>query len=60
MRGSAIGIVKASKSNAFPVGSFAVANVGWRELAVAKASDLQKADIPNNGRLTDVLGVLGS
>jgi NADPH-dependent curcumin reductase CurA len=59
MRGSTIGIIKASKSDAFAVGSFAVGYIGWRELAVVKATQLQPANIPTNGKLTDLLGVLG-
>jgi NADPH-dependent curcumin reductase CurA len=59
MRGSTIGIIKASKSDAFSVGSFAVGYIGWRELAVVKATQLQPANVPANGKLTDLLGVLG-
>ena len=60
MRGAAIGIVKASKASDCPVGTVAVGYVGWRELAVVKANQLQKAEIPANGKLTDLLGVLGT
>jgi hypothetical protein len=59
MRGAAIGIVKASKSKDCPVGTVGVGYVGWTDLAVLKASQLQKAEIPANGKLTDLLGVLG-
>ena len=59
MRGAAIGIVKASKSTDFPVGSYATGSLGWTELATMHSKDLQKMDIPKNGRLTDALGVLG-
>ncbi|KAI4129578.1 MAG: hypothetical protein LQ338_002152 [Usnochroma carphineum] len=59
MRGVAIGIVKASNSNAFPVGSYATGTVGWTELAVVNGKHLEKVDIPKNGRVTDALGVLG-
>lgn len=59
MRGSVVGVVKASKSKDFPVGTYATAMVGWTELAVVKEKDLEKVEIPENGRPTDVLGVLG-
>lgn len=59
MRGAAIGIIKASKSDTFPVGSYATGTVGWTEFAVVNEKDLQKTDIPKNGKVTDALGVLG-
>ncbi|KAI4172527.1 MAG: hypothetical protein LQ346_008591 [Caloplaca aetnensis] len=59
MRGAAIGVVKASKSDAFPVGSYATGIVGWTELAIVNSKQLEKVDIPENGRVTDALGVLG-
>ena len=59
MRGTAVGIVRASKSDAFAVGSFATGSLGWTELAIAKDKDLQKVDVPQNGSVTDALGVLG-
>ena len=59
MRGGCIGIVEASNSAAFPVGSYAEGTTGWTELAIAKAKHLTKVDIPQNGKTTDALGVLG-
>lgn len=59
MRGVAVGIVKASKSKDFPVGTYAVAPSGWSELAVLKDKHLEKVEIPANGKTTDTLGVLG-
>lgn len=59
MRGAAVGVVKASKSDAFPVGSYATGTVGWTELAVMPSKQLEKVDIPRNGKITDALGVLG-
>jgi len=59
MRGSAICIVKASKSSKLPVGTYAIGNVGWTELAIMPEKELEKVEIPRNGRVTDVLGVLG-
>ena len=59
MRGQVIGIVRASKSIKFPVGSIAAGTVGWTELAVAKEKHLEKVVLPKNGRLTDALSVLG-
>ncbi|KAL8726870.1 MAG: hypothetical protein Q9166_006422 [cf. Caloplaca sp. 2 TL-2023] len=60
MRGAAIGVIKASKSNDFSVGSYALGTVGWTEYAITSANHLQKIDIPDNGILTDALGVLGT
>jgi NADPH-dependent curcumin reductase CurA len=59
MRGSAIGVVKASKSAKFPVGSYAIANIGWTELAIANEKTLENIEVPKNGKVTDALGVLG-
>ncbi|KAL8991095.1 MAG: hypothetical protein Q9177_000406 [Variospora cf. flavescens] len=59
MRGIAVGIVKASKSDAFPVGSYAIGTVGWTEFAIMNSKQLEKVDIPHNGKITDALGVLG-
>ena len=59
MRGACIGIIKASKSPAFPTGSYAMGTVGWTEYAIVHSKTLQKVDIPKNGKLTDCLGVLG-
>ena len=59
MRGSAIGVVKASRSKSFPVGTLAVGHAGWTELAILREKDLEKIEIPANGRITDALGVLG-
>lgn len=60
MRGQAIGIIRASKSSSFPVGSYALGMVGWTEYAIVKAKHLEKFDIPRNGKITDALGVLGT
>jgi NADPH-dependent curcumin reductase CurA len=59
MRGQTIGVIKASKAPAFPVGTIAVGTTGWSELAVAKAKHLEKANLPKNARITDALSVLG-
>ncbi len=59
MRGFAIGSVKASKSKKYPVGSLAAGTVGWTELAVVKEKDLEKVEVPRNGKVTDAMGVLG-
>jgi len=59
MRGITIGVVKASKSKTFPVGSHAIGSVGWTEIAVVKDKQLERIDIPSNGKLTDFLGILG-
>jgi hypothetical protein len=59
MRGVCIGKVKASKSSSFPVGSYAMGSVGWTEIAVVPEKQLEKVEIPDNGQVTDALGVLG-
>ncbi|KAL9576372.1 MAG: hypothetical protein Q9212_007156 [Teloschistes hypoglaucus] len=59
MRGFAIGLIKASKSSSFPVGSYATGRAGWTEYAIADEKDLEKTDVPSNGKVTDTLGVLG-
>ncbi|KAF2665739.1 NADP-dependent leukotriene B4 12-hydroxydehydrogenase [Microthyrium microscopicum] len=59
MRGGAVGIVRASKSAKFPVGTYATGTVGWTELAVVKEKELEKTEIVKNGKVTDALGVLG-
>ncbi|KAF2810856.1 NAD(P)-binding protein [Mytilinidion resinicola] len=59
MRGLAAGVVTASKSEKFPVGTTATGTVGWTEVAVVNEKALEKVEIPRNGKLTDSLGVLG-
>jgi len=61
MRGSVIGKVIASKAQAYPVGIYATSHsAGWTELAVLKEKELEKVDVPRNGRVTDTMGVLGT
>jgi NADPH-dependent curcumin reductase CurA len=59
MRGSAVGVITASKSKSFPIGSYAYGQPGWTELAIVKEKHLEKIDVPHNGKVTDILGVLG-
>ena len=59
MRGSTVGIVKASKSPKFKVGDYAVGMTGWTEIAVVKDKEISKMNLPANGRATDALSVLG-
>ncbi|KAF2682408.1 NADP-dependent leukotriene B4 12-hydroxydehydrogenase [Lentithecium fluviatile CBS 122367] len=59
MRGVGIGIVKASKSSAFHVGTFASGMCGWAEYAVVPEKALQALDLPRGTVPTDALGVLG-
>jgi NADPH-dependent curcumin reductase CurA len=59
MRGIGIGIVKASKADKFPVGTFVSAMCGWAEYAVVGGDQLQSLDLPNGAVPTDSLGVLG-
>jgi NADPH-dependent curcumin reductase CurA len=60
MRGAAIGQVLESKSSKFPAGTYATASVGWTELAVVKEKNLERVDVPDGGKVTDALGVLGT
>lgn len=60
MRGQIIGRVVASKSAGFPVGALAMATAGWTELAVVKEADLTPVEVPEGGRITDAMGVLGT
>jgi NADPH-dependent curcumin reductase CurA len=59
MRGIAVGRVLESKSSKFPVGTYATAGVGWTELAIVKEKNLERVDVPEGGKVTDTLGVLG-
>lgn len=61
MRGAVIARVVASKSSKYEVGCHLYASCGWREEAVVEDEDgdVQKLHVPEGGRLTDALGVLG-
>lgn len=59
MRGSAVGRVIASKSKQYPKGAIAVGYAGWTELAVLNESELERIDLPRNGKPSDALSVLG-
>ncbi|KAI4183711.1 MAG: hypothetical protein L6R41_005243 [Letrouitia leprolyta] len=59
MRGVSVGIITASKSPTYPIRTHVVASAGWTEYAILQEKDLQKVEIPKNGRVTDALGVLG-
>jgi NADPH-dependent curcumin reductase CurA len=61
MRGAAICKVIASKSASYSVGTYVYANIGWTELAILPDNEqgLRAIEIPENGQLTDALGVLG-
>ncbi|KAF2726869.1 NADP-dependent leukotriene B4 12-hydroxydehydrogenase [Polyplosphaeria fusca] len=59
MRGYGIGVVKASKSSKFPIGSYASGNCGWAEYAVIKEKQLESFNLPQGAQVTDVLSVLG-
>ncbi|KAJ5425956.1 hypothetical protein N7465_001026 [Penicillium sp. CMV-2018d] len=61
MRGHALGRVTASRSQKFPVGSYAVGIVGWTEQAIVNESSLNAVPAPDpadGGRLTDYMSVL--
>lgn len=61
MRGAAICKVLASKSSSYSVGTYVNANIGWTELAILPDNEagLKAISVPENGQLTDALGVLG-
>ncbi|KAH9878833.1 hypothetical protein J1614_002267 [Plenodomus biglobosus] len=59
MRGSGIGLIVASKSATFPVGSYATGMCGWSEYTVLHEKHLEKLDLPHGAVPTDALGVLG-
>lgn len=62
MRGHALGRVTASRSQKFPVGSYAIGIVGWTEQAIVNENSLDAVPAPdpaNGGRLTDHMSVLG-
>ncbi|KAF2009797.1 NADP-dependent leukotriene B4 12-hydroxydehydrogenase [Aaosphaeria arxii CBS 175.79] len=60
MRGYGIGIVKASKSEKFPVGTYVSGMCGWTEYAILPEKGLEKLDLPQGAVPTDTLGVLGA
>lgn len=59
MRGSGIGLIVASKSKKFPVGTYASGMCGWSEYAVLQEKDVELLDLPNGAVPTDALGCLG-
>ncbi|OAL07175.1 NAD(P)-binding protein [Phaeosphaeriaceae sp. SRC1lsM3a] len=59
MRGSGIGLIVASKSSKFPVGTYATGMCGWAEYAVLKEKHVEPLDLPEGAVPTDALGVIG-
>lgn len=59
MRGTGIGLIVASKSAQFPVGTYATGMCGWSEYTVFKEKHVEKLEVPAGAALTDALGVLG-
>ncbi|KAH7068497.1 hypothetical protein FB567DRAFT_541187 [Paraphoma chrysanthemicola] len=59
MRGSGIGLIVASKSSKFPVGTYATGFCGWSEYAVLKEKLVEPLDLPKGAVPTDALSVLG-
>lgn len=59
MRGAVIGKVVVTKSSKLSVGEHVNSNSGWAEVAIVKEKELQKLEVPANGKVTDGLGVLG-
>jgi NADPH-dependent curcumin reductase CurA len=59
MRGSGIGLIVASRSKQFPVGSYASGMCGWSEYTVLKEKFVEPLDLPSGAVPTDALGCLG-
>lgn len=59
MRGTGVGLIVASKSAKFPVGTYATGMCGWTEYAVLKEKFVERLDLPEGAVPTDALGVLG-
>ncbi|OAL45435.1 NAD(P)-binding protein [Pyrenochaeta sp. DS3sAY3a] len=59
MRGNGIGLVIASKSKKYPVGTYALSMCGWSEYAIIKEKFVEPLDLPEGAVPTDALGVLG-
>ncbi|KAL8935511.1 MAG: hypothetical protein Q9216_005389 [Gyalolechia sp. 2 TL-2023] len=59
MRGASVGIITASKSPDYTVRTYVTATAGWSEYVILQEKDLQRIEMPKNGRVTDSLGVLG-
>ncbi|KAL5113766.1 hypothetical protein ACEQ8H_008340 [Pleosporales sp. CAS-2024a] len=59
MRGTGIGIITASRSSKFAVGSYATGMCGWSEYAVLADKHLDALDLPAGAVPTDALGVCG-
>ncbi|KAH8593817.1 hypothetical protein B0O99DRAFT_546405 [Bisporella sp. PMI_857] len=59
MRGFVIAKVLASKSSKVVPGDYVTCSSGWREVAIVPSAELNKVNIPSNGKVTDALGVLG-
>jgi len=59
MRGNGIGLIIASKSKKFPVGTYASGMCGWSEYAVLHEKHVESLDLPEGAVPTDALGVLG-
>jgi len=59
MRGLGIGLIVASKSSKFPVGTHASGTIGWTEYAVMNEKHLEVLDLPGGAVPTDALSVLG-
>lgn len=59
MRGGGIGLIVASKSSKFSVGTYVTGPCGWTEYAVLAEKLVEPLDLPEGAVPTDALGVLG-
>ncbi|CAK3902704.1 NADP-dependent oxidoreductase [Lecanosticta acicola] len=59
MRGNGVGTILESRSPQCNKGDIVHAHSGWTELAVLKGDQVEPLSLPSNGKMTDMLGVLG-
>lgn len=60
MRGGVIARVIASKTPKVKEGDIVTASIGWTELSIVGENEFQKFEVPKGGKITDLLGVLGT
>lgn len=63
MRGTSIGVIKASRSKRYPVGSFGSSPLmgppGWSEQAILHEKQLGPVEVPKGAKLVDALSIFG-
>ncbi len=58
MTGGAVGVIVASESDTFPIGTYVVGDLGWQQFAIRNPAQLRRFD-PSLAPLSTSLGVLG-